>query len=85
MSVGKLYKFGSDEFIVEVNYQFYDKSPTNLRGELAFTEYRWVHDGAGYVIELEDSRKCQCYLKRRVNRAVTGVPPRYVYHFTATS
>ena len=83
MSRGKLYSSNDEQFVANVNYQLHDKSPTNLWGELTFNEYRSVHDGAGYVIELEDRHKCQCYLKRRVNRAVTGVPPRYVYHFTA--
>ena len=83
MSRGKLYSSNDEQFVANVNYQFYDKSPTNLWGELTFSEYRLVHDGAGYVIELEDGHKRQCHLKRRINRAVTGVPPRYVYHFKA--
>jgi len=83
VSRGKLYSSDDGQFVADVNYRFHEKSPTNLWGELTFNEYRLVRDGPGYVIELEDSYKYQCYLKRRVNRAVSGVPPRYVYHFTA--
>jgi hypothetical protein len=43
-----------------------------------------ISDGSGYILELEDSRKCRCTLKKRVNRAVTGVPPRYIYYFSGT-
>ena len=85
MGRGRIYSINDEQFVADVNYQFHDKSPTNLWGELTFAEYRLVRDGPGYVIELEDSRKCQCHLKRRVNRAVSGVPPRYVYHFMALS
>jgi len=27
-------------------------------------------------------RRGRCRLKKRVNRAVSGIPPRYVYQFT---
>ncbi len=79
MDTGKLYKF--DEFIVNVNYQLYDKSGTTWWGELVLTEYRNVSDGDGYAIELQDGRRGHCSLKKRVNRAVNGVPPLYHYQF----
>ena len=82
MTIGRLYRFDDEQFVADVNYQLYDKSSANLWGELTLSEYRWLDDGAGYVIELTDDCKRQCHLKRRVNRAVNGVPPRYVYHFT---
>ena len=85
MSIGKLYKSNDEQFAVNVDYQLYDNSPTNLWGELILDEYKRIDDGGGYVIELEDKRKCQCHLKKRVNRAVSGLPPRYIYHFTGNS
>jgi hypothetical protein len=44
-----------------------------------------IKDGSGYILELEDGRRGRCSLKKRVNRAVTSLPPRYVYHFTGNT
>ena len=77
---GKLYK-SNNEFIVNVNYQFYDDSEYSWWGELVPAEYRPFTEGSGYVIELEDGRKGMCSLRKRVNRAVVGTPPLYHYHF----
>ncbi len=81
MAIGKLYMEGSEEFVAEVKYQFHDESTNNWWGELVLTEYKRISDGQSYILELEDNRRCRCYLKKRVNRAVSGVPPRYIYHF----
>jgi hypothetical protein len=82
MAVGKLYKSGSgEELIGNVNYRFHDESETSWWGELVLTEYKRVGDGAGYIIELEDGRRGNCSLRKRVNRAVSGIPPLYRYHF----
>ena len=80
MGIGKLYK-ASDEFIVNVNYQFHDDSESGWWGELVPTEYRRFGDGDDYVIELEDGRKGRCSLKKRVNLATSSVPPIYHYYF----
>ncbi len=80
MDAGKLYTFG-DEFIVGVNYKFLDSSKTGWWGELVPMEYCRIGDGDGYVLELNDGRRGQCTLKRRVNWAVCGVPPLYHYNF----
>ena len=85
MSIGKLYKSNDGQFVVDVDYQLHDDSPTKLWGELTPDEYMRIDDGRGYVIELEDKRKCQCSLKKKVNRAVSGLLPRYVYQFTGNS
>ena len=85
MSLGRLYQANNEEFVVEVNYQLQNKTPTRCWGDLMPMEYGRINDGRAYIIELEDKRKGQCYLKKRVNRAVCGVPPRYVYHFNCTS
>ena len=84
MAIGKLYQSLNDEFIAEVNYQFQHEEPQRWWGELILVDYVRVKDGSGYVIELEDGRKSRCSLKKRVNRAVTSLPPRYVYHFSGT-
>ena len=84
MSIGKLYKSDNEQFVANISYHFQDGSATSWWGELVLEEYQHINDGAGYVIELEDKRKGRCYLKKRVNRAVSGVPPRYMYRFTGT-
>ncbi len=85
MGTGKLYQSSSEQFLANVNYQFQHESPQRWWGELTLVEYMRINDGSGYILELEDNRKGKCTLKKRVNRAVTGVPPRYVYHFSGTS
>lgn len=85
MSTGKLYKLNDNQFITGVNYQFHNESPTSWWGELTLTTYIRIDDRESYVIELEDMRKGKCHLRKRVNRAVSGVPPRYVYQFTGNS
>ncbi len=77
---GKIYR-ADNEFIVDVKYQFYDDSEYGWWGELVPTEYRRIIEGGGFVIELEDGRKGTCSLRKRVNRAVSGTPPLYHYHF----
>lgn len=84
MAIGKLYRSNDEEFVAEVTYQFQDESETSWWGELSLVEYKRIGDSGGFIIELEDKRRGTCYLKKRVNRAVSGVPPRYVYHFSGT-
>ena len=84
MNVGKLYRFNDKQFVTTVNYRLYSEGPTNWWGELIPMEYGCISDGGDFTIELEDNRKSTCYLKRIVNRAVSGIPPRYVYRFAGT-
>jgi len=70
--------------VADVNYKLHGQALTNLWGELIPMECGHIGDGGGYTIELEDNRKIKCNLRKRVNRAVTGIPPRYVYHFVGT-
>lgn len=81
MPKGKLYFSVNQEFIANVSYQFHSQEDHHWWGELMLVEYKQVKDGGSYTIELEDGTKCHCSLKKRVNRAVTSLPPRYVYHF----
>ncbi len=82
MPTGKLYFPVSEEFIANVSYQFQHQEDHHWWGELTLVEYKQVKDGGSYIIELADGKKCHCSLKKRVNRAVTSLPPRYVYHFS---
>ena len=82
MGKGKLYNFDSGEFIVDVDYQFLDESEARWWGELVPTEYRRLVDGDGYLLELCDGRRGRCLLRRRINRAVSGIPPLYHYYFS---
>ena len=84
MAIGKLYYTDGDQLIGYVNYELQNTSSTSWWGELILVEYQRVNDGSGYLIELEDSRKGRCSLKKRVNRAVSGVPPRYTFRFSGT-
>ena len=85
MAIGKLYRSSDDELLAEVNYQFQHEDELRWWGELTLVDYVRLKDGTGYIIELEDGRKSRCTLKKRVNRAVTSLPPRYVYHFSGTT
>ena len=84
MSIGSLYKLSGSEFIGRVNYRLF-QGVTNWWGELTLEDYVRLDDGDGFIIELEDKRRSQCRLTKRVNRAVSGIPPRWVYHITGTS
>ena len=84
MNVGKLYRLSDKQFITSVNYRLHREEPTNWWGELIPMEYGCISDGGDFTIELEGNRKSTCYLKRIVNRAVSGIPPRYVYRFAGT-
>ena len=85
MGIGKLYGANDEEFVAEVDYKLHQKSETSWWGELILSDYKRIGDGGAYIIELEDNLKGKCMLKKRVNRAVSGVPPRYIYRFTGTS
>lgn len=81
---GKLYRDNSQQFVADIKYQVsedLDVEPVRWGGEFSLTEYIKVGDDDRYIIELEDGRKGKCFVKKRVNRAVSGVPPRYIYHF----
>ncbi|MDD5126623.1 MAG: hypothetical protein PHR43_00755 [Dehalococcoidales bacterium] len=84
MSTGKLYLPNGELKALEIDYQLHSESGTSWWGELSLVEYKKITEGGGYTIELEDRRRGHCYLQKRVNRAVTGIPPRYVYRFTGS-
>ena len=86
---GKLYEANSERLISTVSYKIHEElttegTPGRWWGELTFTDSVRTHAGDRYVIELEDKRKGRCSLKRRINKAVILVPPRYFYLFQGT-
>lgn len=86
MATGKLYRRNDKRFVADVNYQlFQHEATTNWWGELTLYHGTRINEGDVFIIELEDKRKSQCHLKKRVNRAVSGIPPRYIYHITGIS
>ena len=83
---GKLYEVYSEEFVANISYQVHEEftrggSLEKWWGELILVEHVKIRDSASYIVELEDRRKGKCSLKRRINKAVIGVPPRYFYLF----
>ena len=81
---GKLYEANSEKLISTVSYRIHEEMTIegNLEkwwGELTLTDNLRIPDGDRYVIELEDKRKGRCSLKRRINKAVILVPPRYFF------
>jgi hypothetical protein len=84
VAIGRLFLSVEGELVGNVEYHLHEETPAKWWGELVLTEYKRISEGAGYVLELEDSRSGSCMLKKRVNRAVSGVPPRYVYHFNGS-
>ncbi len=81
MAIGKLYSIYDRQLSAEVEYQCYGESKQYWWGELTLTEFQRLRDGDGYVIELEDRRRGNCSLKKRVNKAVQGLAPLFCYQF----
>jgi len=86
VSIGKLYSLSDGQFIAHVNYRILNHNAvTNWWGELTLIDNVRLNDGMRLIIELEDNRKSQCHLRKMVNRAVSGIPPRWIYHVTGNS
>ena len=83
---GKLYQANSEQFVATINYRVHEELTQEGNvgrwwGELTLMDNSHIHDGGGYTIELEDKRKGSCSLRRRINKAVISVPPRYFHLF----
>lgn len=85
MYAGKLYKFDDEQFVADINYQLLGNRETNHWGEFVPMEYISIDGSEDYMLELDDNQRIKCNLKKRVNRAVSGIPPRYIYHFVGRS
>ncbi len=82
---GRLYNLVDEGLITTVDYRLYLELSADGRldkwsGELVLSDSRRIHDGSSYIIELDDERKGRCTLRKKVNKATVGVPPRYFYH-----
>jgi hypothetical protein len=78
---GKIHFSKDKQDAVEVKYRFYVESTAGWRGEFTPQTHRRFSDGDGYIIELEDGRQGECYIRKMVNRVITTVPPVYSYYF----
>jgi hypothetical protein len=86
MGMGRLYKLTDNQFVANVNYQLFEHpAAINWWGELTPVDFVRLNEGDVFIIELEDKRRSNCYLKKKINRAVSGLPSRYVYHVTGFS
>ena len=86
MGIGKLYKLNDSQFVANISYKLFNHpAATNWWGEFTLIDYVPLNEGDRFIIELEDKCKSKCHLKKMVNRAVSGIPPRYVYHVTGFS
>ena len=86
---GNLYETNNDRLISKVSYRIHEERTAegNLEkwwGEITLTDSHQPPDGDRYMIELDDKRRGRCSLKRRINRAVILVPPRYTYLLQGT-
>jgi len=86
---GNLYEANSEKLISTVSYKIHEEltiegTLEKWWGELTLTDSTRIGDGDRYLIELEDERKGRCSLRRRVNKAVILVPPRYFYLLQGT-
>lgn len=80
MTTGKLYRYDDGQLIGIIEYKFQNETDGNWWGEMVFTRYTKASNGDGYLIETEDGRRGRCALKKKVNKAVSGIPPLYYYH-----
>ena len=79
--VGKIHFSRDGQEVVEVKYRFYVETSAGWRGEFTPGEHRNFIEGDGYIIELEDGRRGECYIRKMVNRVIPTVPPVYSYYF----
>ncbi len=82
MNAGKLFSHNEEQFVTDVNYRLLGFDRKSVSGELIPAGHGLISDGGEYVVELEDSRKIRCSLRKNVNRPTVGLPPRFVYRFT---
>jgi len=83
MAIGKLYTSRDNQFIADISYRIYENGESpKWSGELTIAGSYQIDENDIFIIELENGRQSLCHLKKRVNRAVSGLPPRYIYHVT---
>ena len=86
MEIGKLYRLDDNQFVARVDYQlFRHPAATNWWGELILIDDTHLNEGNMFIIEFENKHRSKCHLKKKVNRAMSGFPARYIYHVTGFS
>ena len=81
VNAGKLYRNDEAQFVTGVNYRLLGVNYEGVTGELVPETYGSLNESEEYIVELDDSRKFRCSLKKNVNRPTVGLPPRFTYHF----
>jgi hypothetical protein len=82
---GKLYLVGSEQFISDIAYKFYqdlDAEPPRWWGEFYLDRSVKINEDEGYIIELGDGCQGRCFVRKLVNRVLPGIPAQYVYRVT---
>ena len=77
---GKIYKdeINNDTPFADVNYNIM-ADDGRWNGELIMARKDVVKDGQLFILELEDGRRGKCSLRKKVNKAVMGMPVRYFF------
>ena len=78
---GMLYRYDGSKFVSDIDYQVHGDSLASLWGEFRPRGNTRIDDGGDYLIELADSRRCRCYLRKKVNAAVGAMPGSFAYSF----
>jgi hypothetical protein len=85
---GKLFQVGSEQLVSDIDYKLYQDlavEATRWWGEFSLVIRIKINEDDGYIMELEDGHKGRCYVKRLVNRVLSGIPARYVYRANGIS
>lgn len=77
---GKIYKdeINAEAPFADVNYNIMAEEG-RWNGELILTRKDFIKDGQVFLLEMEDGRKGKCSLRKKVNKAVMGMPVRYFF------
>ncbi len=84
---GNLYRGVDEAPFAAVKYQILVDVSSNTgnqtwNGECILTRKDVIRDGELLVVELESGHRGRCSLRKKVNKAVMGLPVRYFYHIT---
>jgi hypothetical protein len=84
---GKLYRGAETEPFATVKYSLLvDVSPKtgnhSWSGECILTKKDVIREGEMLTLELETGHRGNCSLRKKVNKAVMGLPVRFFYHIS---
>ena len=75
---GRIYKDSGEQPFADVNYQLFVEE-NGWQGELILTRKDIIRDGEVFLLEIDDGRRGKCALRKKVNKAVMGMPVRYFF------